>query len=189
MRYLNKFLIMLSLFASTSTVVCEEISGVDSNQFNVEFLFGHKFKQEKSFGSNKYLEHYSADEFIRLKAVKYKSNDFARIYVGDRMALFYSVFDEKRVDYPGQYSKTISCPEEFKPKLFEIAHVNGFTTYYSGYANKNKTTGACVADLINYKYSYGFIFCPKNRSLIEFEHYSALNSDIFESFRGELICD
>jgi hypothetical protein len=189
MKYLSKFLLALALFGITCTVISKENTTTEVTNYNNELLFGRNFKQEKSIGSNKYFEHSSVDELIRLKKIKYKSNSFARIYIKDRMALFHSVFDIKRVDYPGQYSKTITCPDEFKPKLYETEYVNGFFTFYAGFANKNKITGACVADLIEYKYSYGFIFCSESGSLIEFEHYSALNSNFFEYFRGNLICN
>jgi hypothetical protein len=189
MRYLNKFLLTLAFFLLASVVLCEESSIYNSSQAKNSYLFGREFNQEKGLGLNKYFEYSSESESIRLKFVKYRSDDFARVYIKDRMALFHSVFDVKRVDYPGQYSKTISCPDEFKPKFFEIDLEGVYLVYYSGFANKNKITGACVADLLEYKYSYGFIFCSSKRELFEFEHYSPLASNLFESFRNELVCN
>jgi hypothetical protein len=189
MRYLNKFLLAPAFFLLACNVLCEEKSINNSIQINNSYLFGREFTQEKALGLNKYFEYSSLNESIRLKSVKYRSDDFARVYIKDRMALFHSVFDVKRVDYPGQYSKTITCPDEFKPKFSEIDLKDGYLVYYSGFANKNKITGACVADLLEYKYSYGFIFCSSKRELYEFEHYSPLTSNNFDSFRNELVCN
>jgi hypothetical protein len=190
MRYLNKFLLTTSvLFLLACNALCEEKSINTLNQVSNSSFFGREFNQEKALGLNKYFEYASVNESIRLKSVKYRSDEFARIYIKDRMALFHSVFDVKRVDYPGQYSKTITCPDEFKPKLFEIDLEGGYLVYYSGFANKNKITGACVADLLEYKYSYGFIFCSSKRELFEFEHYSPLASNLFDSFRNHLVCN
>jgi hypothetical protein len=188
MRYLNKIFVFVCFFGMALPLMSEE-NPIQTIAFNNTSLFGRSFKQASTLGVNKYLEYTSSDEFIGLKLVNYKSRDFARVFIKDRMALFNSVFDVKRVDYPGQYSKTITCPDEFKPKLVELDSDGGYVTYYYGYANKNKTTGACVADLLEYKYSYGFVLCFNKGALYEFEHYSALNSNSFDTFSKGLACE
>lgn len=188
MRFLNRILIMACVLGTAFPAVSEDNSS-RSTISNATLLFGRSFRQERTFGANTYFEYTSRNESIGLRIVKYKSNDFARVYIKDRLTLFNSVFDVKRVDYPGQYSKAITCPDEFKPKFVESEFLGGYVAYYSGFANKNKTTGACAADLLGYKYSYGFVLCFNKGALYEFEHYSELNSEAFNQFRDDIVCD
>lgn len=188
MKYSNKFVILILICCMAPCAMSQ--SRVEDSKVASEnvIVFGKSFSQRKTITGNLYLDYITPEESITVKSTKFKNLDFANSLIKDRMALFYSVFDLKRVDYPGQYSKTISCPEELKPKLVRNDIDQGYLTYYDGYSNKNKITGACVQDLVEYKFVYGFLVCTSSSVLYEFEHYSSLNSLTFQSFLSMLKC-
>ncbi|MFA5797695.1 MAG: hypothetical protein WC916_06725 [Candidatus Woesearchaeota archaeon] len=156
----------------------------------VENVFGYVFNVSQSKFNQTYLEYDDGKEIITLKIIRDVDLDIAETISSDRIVLFRSIFEPKRVDYPGQYTRTIECPEEFKPKYYEFNNttVGERTKYFVGYANVNKVAGACTADLIYYNYAYGFMSCPQERWLIEIEYYSILEFNKTQMFMKSLDC-
>jgi hypothetical protein len=152
-------------------------------------IFGEKFVATPTIAGGQSFQIKDRDLFIQLKKIKAPAPESANLYIKDRLMLFRSVFEPKRVDYPGQYSKVIECPEEYKPKYFDMKVVGGEAFFYQGYANKNKVSGACIPDLIAYRHLYGFVYCPSHGHIYEVEHFSLPKSNKLESFVERLSCE
>lgn len=124
-----------------------------------------------------------------------EDNEVARMFIEDHMTMFKSVFEPKRVDYPGQYTKTIECPPEYKPKYFErnSSEVSdGEFVYFLGYANSNKVAGACSEDLIAYRHVYGMLDCELVHKIVKIEYFTNITSDntkYIEEFVGKVSCE
>lgn len=152
-------------------------------------IFGESFIATPTIAGGQSFQVKGSDYYVQLKKIKVSGDESAKLFVKDRLTLFQSVFEPKRVDYPGQYSKVIECPSEFKPKYFNKKIFNGEGFFYQGYANKNKVAGACIPDLIAYRHLYGFVYCPSHNYLYEIEHFSSSQSEKLESFIEGLSCE
>lgn len=152
-------------------------------------LFGYQFKSKLSFGSVQYFEFEGERASIKLNFIPAPSEDIAEAFIDDKFAMFKSVYEAKRVDYPGQYSKVIECPAEFKPKFFPTKAKDGKLAYYLGFANKNKVPGACASDLIAYTHFYGLINCKARAEVLEIEGFFDLTNDNVEKLVKDISCD
>jgi len=154
----------------------------------VKNIFDYSFNVSQSEFNQTYLEHDDGQEIITLKLIQNINSEVANSMISDRTALFESIFEPKRVDYPGQYTHTIICPDKFKPKYSEINNTDEQINYFIGYANSNKVAGACSADLIKYNFAYGFLNCPKNNMLVEINYYSILQLNKTQQFIKSINC-
>jgi hypothetical protein len=152
-------------------------------------LFGYSFNVARPSPNQAYLDYDDGMETVQLKIISNVSQDVAERIIGDRIAMFQSIFQPKRVDYPGQYTKTIECPEQFKPKYFSVNGTDYQIKYFLGYANSNKVAGACSDDLIKYRHVYGFMYCSAPKKLAEIEYYSILSINKTDEFMKSLNCD
>jgi hypothetical protein len=139
-------------------------------------LFGYRFEPRRSLIGGESFVAEGQDGAIELKIIKVVNAAVAREFMKDKMSLFQSIFEKKRVDYPGQHSRLIECPAEYKPQLFDKAVADGFASYFLGYANQNRVAGACTADLVAYRYVYALVYCGKAGSIYEVEGFFGLQS-------------
>ena len=151
-------------------------------------FFGKNFVQSSSSKSSSTYEHKLESVIIRLKIFRATSAETSKAFSDDRLAMFRSIFESKRVDYPGQYSRVIECPEIFKPQFYENENEDYSLKYFFGYANVNKTPGACIPDLVGFRHIYGFLYCKPQNRLIEVDHFSMVDSGDAQSFIGSLTC-
>ncbi len=153
-----------------------------------EHHLGQHFLRSPKGQSGRVFEHDSLESNIRIKLIRASSEDALHAYADDRIAMYRSVFESKRVDYPGQYSRVIECPEKYQPKFMVIDNEEFIAKVFLGFANKNKVSGACVADLISYRHIYGFVYCKAKVTLYELDHFSATNSSASDRFIKSLTC-
>ena len=106
----------------------------------------------------------------------------------DRLTQFRSVFEARRVDYVGQFSKSIECASEFRPAYFELDIPNGRFAYFEGYASSNKVAGVCAADLVKYRHIYGVAVCHIHNSLLEVEHFTDAARSGIDNFVSRVTC-
>ncbi len=179
-------------------VICFYITGcastVKSNtqpthNLTTQNVFGYPFKVFTNWGKSNYYEYISSNEIILLKTFPAKSDDTANTFIANRLSLFQSVFEPKRVSYPGQHSRSIECPEKYKPRYLERKTTKGSLSYFLGYANKNKVAGACSDDLISYKHLYGMLYCKSTQTIIEIEYFTPINSNRTNSFVERISCE
>jgi hypothetical protein len=189
MKYLSKsafvFFVLLSI-VSIGTAQAE-LAGGSLTEESPRW-FGYTFKAHPSFGGSKYFESKDKGDTIQIKIIEAKSREIADAYIQDKLVLFKSIFEKKRVDYPGQHSKFVECTPEYKPQLFSKEIDGGSFSYFIGYANRNKVAGACVADLVYFKYLYGFLYCPQQSSIYEIEAFTDQKSEHLRDLTGVISC-
>ena len=151
-------------------------------------IFGYKFIEKQSFGTAKNYYFEDANDVIRINLIQSKSEDKADTYIKDKLALFKTIFEAKRVDYPGQHSKVIECPAEYVPQFSEKLVNGGKLSYFVGFANKNQVTGICASDLLYYKHFYGFLFCKDTSTVYEIEDFSSLNAGSLDNLINTISC-
>jgi len=187
----------LSNFTTTSIIFCLCLTGcatttktpTTSTIETSKYVFGYPFIVHNNWGKNNFYEYVDPIETIFLRTFAVKSNETAHAFVENQMSLFRSVFDPKRVSYPGQYSRAIECPEKFKPQYMERNQPNGLLYYFLGFANNNKAPGACSDDLISYRHLYGLIYCESQKIVVEINYFSAIDSNLYTRFLRNVSCD
>jgi len=183
-KFSNKILLLglLSCTSLTHAQLSLSPTGRDKE------IFGYSFVEKQSFSSTKSYLYESIDDVIRVKLIQSKSDDKADSYIKDKLAIFKSIFEAKRVDYPGQHSKVIECPAEYVPQFSEKLVKGGKLSYFIGFANKNQVTGICASDLLYYKHFYGFLYCKETSVVYEIEDFSSLKSGNLDVIIGAISC-
>ena len=191
MKYLSSLrncTLLLIYFYNTGNTSIVKFSIQTENKVTVQNIFGYPFNVVTNWGKSNYYEYISSNEVIQLKTFPVKSDETAHTFIANRLSLFKSVFEPKRVSYPGQYSRSIECPEKYKPKYFERNTSKGSLFYFLGYANSNKVAGACSDDLIAYKHLYGLLYCKSTQTIIEIEYFTNLTSNSTTQFIESISC-
>jgi len=191
MKYLSSLrncTLLLVYFFNPDDSSVVNFSTKTKNKVTTQNIFGYPFKVVTNWGKSNCYEYINPDEIIQLKTFPVKSNETAHAFIDNRLTMFKSVFEPKRVSYPGQYSRTIECPEKYKPKYFERNTSNNLLSYFLGYANNNKVAGACSDDLIVYKHLYGMLYCRSTQTIIEIEYFTNLTSNSTAQFIERILC-
>lgn len=153
-------------------------------------IWGYDFELVYKNEGTYFMEYDNTNERIRLNKMTDIDEAFSRELVSDKVTQFKSLFEVQRTGYPGQYTRYIECPEEFKPKFFEEEFNEGFFQYFIGYANSNYAAGACAEDLIKFKSIYGFLYCNSKKTLIEIQYFLAMNqSEQITKFLEKISCE
>ena len=183
-----KSLLLASRIPILLFVLLPSVYGNQSQDEAAEHHLGQDFVRSPTSQTGRVFEHRSLEANIRIKLIRASGKDALQAYADDRLAMYRSVFESKRVDYPGQYSRVIECPEKFQPKFVEIDNEEFNAKIFLGFANKNKVSGACVADLISYRHIYGFVYCKTKVVLYELDHFSTMDSNTGDGFIKSLTC-
>lgn len=191
MKYLSnlRWVLLVICFYSTGSTTAGKNITQTTRKVTTQMIFGYQFNFISNWGKSKYYEYIRANEIIQLKMYQVKSDETAHFFISNRFSLFKSVFEPKRVSYPGQFSRAIDCPEKYKPKYFEQNKSKGSLGYFLGYANSNKVAGACSDDLIAYKHFYGMLYCTSTQTIIEIEYFTNLDSNSTNQFIDRISCE
>ena len=180
--------------------------------FTIFFLFGCTTSESKvtikdhneiTFSGFVLEQTYSKDDFvfytysdihqkINLETMSNVPESIAEKIISDKVDMFQSIFEKKRVDYPGQYTQYIECPAEFKPLFEEKEIFGGKISFFRTFANSNYVAGACSPDLVIYKSIYGLLFCKNSEKVYEFSYFSNIDGqeDVrIENFLGAVECE
>ena len=110
MKYLSSLrncTLLLIYFYNTGNTSIVKFSIQTENKVTVQNIFGYPFNVVTNWGKSNYYEYISSNEVIQLKTFPVKSDETAHNFIANRLSLFKSVFEPKRVSYPGQYSRSI----------------------------------------------------------------------------------
>jgi hypothetical protein len=185
MKYLNNFLfIIIVQLLNVQISIAEQ-----ANNFNSLTFGNYNFNIIQSFGSLKNYESTNKEDNIIIRSLVEENKAIAENFIEDRIEQFKSIYSPKRVDYPGQYSKTITCPIELQPTFFKSNDDKKLLSYFVGYATKNKVAGACIPDLVHYKHFYGILYCSNIKTLYEIEGFFDSNSLEILKFIEEIKCN
>ena len=191
MKYLNRTILALLLLLNWQFAVSGDLQ-VDrlvDPAVNTVSIFGYPFTAHSTLGMGNYFDYQSGATQTQISVIRFSSADEAEIFMEDRLAQFRSVFEPKRVDYPGQYSKAIECSAELKPTYIQKEIVGGQVAYFDGYAGSNKVAGVCAADLVKYRHLYAIAICAKGNYLLEIEHFTEMSNNDRGDFISRLTCD
>jgi hypothetical protein len=137
-----------------------------------------------------FLDYNKNDERIELSITNNIDKKFADEFISDKIVLFNSLFQLRRVSYPGQHTKYIECPDKFRPEYFEKKVRDGELKYFIGFSNSNFVAGACSDDLVVYKSIHGFLYCNNKSIMIELDYFTELNqSDNIYEFIQRIDCE
>ncbi len=184
--YLALIVVCFCITGCTSAVISktQAVHNITTHE-----VFGYPFIVSNDWGKNNYYEYVNKDETILLKTFPAKNVRTAHTFIANRLSLFQSVFEPKRVSYPGQHSRLIECPEKYKPRYLERKIPSGSLSYFLGFANKNKVAGACSDDLIFSKHLYGMLYCKSTQTIIEIEYFTPITSNLTDSFVERVSCE
>jgi hypothetical protein len=153
-------------------------------------VWGRVFRDRFSRGAISFLEHRDERERIDLKLVRQIDPGPALDYATEEMAKFRSLFTPLRTGYPGQHTKYIQCPDEYRPSFHQADQGDGFFHYTIAYANANHVAGACSDDLARYLMASGYLYCRSHQALFELDYFvSRDHRDRLESFLARVGCD
>lgn len=183
MKYLTSFFIFLFLFSLLVLTSCSSQKGDLP-----PFFDGYSFSKEVLLTSS-FFDYDDGFEKLTIKSKDDVDKQEGFNFVDDQAKLFESIFETRRVSYPGPTTKNIVCPDEFKPKKLE-KEVDGKLIYFRGYANSNFVAGACSEDLINKSMVLALIYCSKTRTFYEVKYYVPPNeTTMVDSFIEKLSCE
>ncbi|PIR58053.1 MAG: hypothetical protein COU71_00700 [Parcubacteria group bacterium CG10_big_fil_rev_8_21_14_0_10_38_31] len=112
-------------------------------------------------------------EIIKVKIF----NDFnakeAGEYIASQTVLLNGLFEPQLPPYPEFLTKQTGCDDKYKP----IKENGEYGDSYLMYAGSRFGYGVCVDDLIEYKASLGFYYCPESKTLFKLEYFTGKNED------------
>lgn len=95
-------------------------------------------------------------------------------YFKEQSILLKGIFEPQLPPYPEFLTKETGCGKKYKP----IQKQNDFGEYYLLYAGERFGYGVCVDDLIEYRASLGYFYCPKKEMGVQLEYFVPKNSEI-----------
>ena len=113
------------------------------------------------------------DEVIKIKILKDFNEEKASNYIKDQNLLLEGVFEPQLPPYPEFLTRETGCGEKYKP----VKKESEFGTYQLLYAGKRFGYGICADDLIEYRASFGFFYCPVNETLFELRYFIPKDSN------------
>ncbi len=127
---------------------------------------------------------------IRIETTHFNSSTEATNYINNRINMFESIFYPASSPYPGDVSRVIDCPEEFKPKKGTAQNNNIEFVYYATYGTERRGYGSCSWDNVHYKSVIAFIHCNSSNKIFQFEIFIPVNdkTGMMEKIINSITC-
>lgn len=135
------------------------LSGV--GEFTVKEIAENKITAEKG------------GEIIKIEMVKNLNKEKVEEYINNQTALLIGIFEPQLPPYPEFLTKESGCAEKYKPKEYQ----SNYGKYFTLYAGDRLGYGVCVDDLIHYKASLGYFYCPIESTLFTIEYFVSDKED------------
>lgn len=136
-----------------------EVSG--GTDFNITQRFENNFQAE------------NGEEVIKIKIFKDFSTKEAEEYIANQTVLLSGIFEPQLPPYPEFLTKQTGCDKKYKP----IKENEKYGDSYLMYAGSRFGYGICNDDLIEYKASLGFYYCPESKTLFKLEYFIGEDED------------
>lgn len=88
-------------------------------------------------------------------------------YRVEQEVLLKGIFEPQLPPYPEFLTKETGCDEKYKP----VQKQNSFGNYKILYAGERFGYGICVDDLIKYRASIGYFYCPEKKMAVQLEYF------------------
>lgn len=170
--------------------VAEAVEGDDTPAIGSQVdVWGYPFTVRWSDGEAQVLAAEDVGARFELRLLTEIPAEHAEAIIDEKIDMFESVFNEFRTGYPGQVTRFIECPEQFKPRYAEKALEGGKLRYFEGYANSNFVVGACAEDLIRYRVLHGHLYC-KSGTMVDVDLYGEPDdSTLTDQLLQRIDCD
>ncbi|NQV93510.1 hypothetical protein HQ403_03400 [Candidatus Kaiserbacteria bacterium] len=122
---------------------------------------------------------------LKLKVLENLETKPAMEYIKGQVILFESLFKPQLPPYPEFLTRETGCGKKFLP----IKKTGDNGDYFIVFAGQRFGFGICANDLIEYKASMKFLYCPNTKNVVRFEYFipNGVESfdldDMTESFR------
>lgn len=106
---------------------------------------------------------------IKIEAIRNIEAKEAKKHIEGKQDVIKSLYVNIPSPYPGMVSKTITCPDEFKPEIIYLKVSDETVPVYLLYSTPRFTYGAGVEELIKYRGALLFIYSPDSKTLYQIE--------------------
>ncbi|GMQ95198.1 MAG: hypothetical protein BMS9Abin13_310 [Patescibacteria group bacterium] len=113
------------------------------------------------------------EEILKIKILKNYTKEEADEYIRGKMLLFNGLFEQQLPPYPEFLTRQTGCDQKYKPVEIETR----YGTYHVTYAGARFGYGICADDLIEYRASLGFFYCPARNTLFKVEYFIPKDKD------------
>jgi len=103
----------------------------------------------------------------------------ARQYIDAERFGIESLYVSTPAPYSDVITRTMECPDEFKPVFNSTNYENQDSYYYVLYANDRFVYGICSEDLVKYRAIYYLVYCKNNKDIYQMELF--MNPEEFNS--------
>lgn len=117
--------------------------------------------------SEKYIYATHNDEVIKININDEGDAGSAASYINNEVALFLGIFQPHLPPYPEFLTREASCPDNYKPSPQKTSYGRSFTLY----AGERFGYGVCVDDLIKYRASINYFYCPNLGKVFKIEYF------------------
>lgn len=140
-------------------------------------------KTESNIGGMHFTRFTANNGTVILKVEHAKDVDVAKAtqYIDEKRFGIESLYQSTPSPYPDVLTRTIECPDKFKPVL-NATEDNRDSSYYILYANDRFTYGVCSEDLIKYRAVFYLVYCEQKNEIYQVELFTAP-----EEFTDELV--
>lgn len=137
--------------------------------------------------SEEYIYATSNDEVIKIGITAEENKSSAVNYINNEVALFLGIFQPHLPPYPEFLTREASCPDNYKPSMKETPYGKSFTLY----AGERFGYGVCVDDLIKYRASINYFYCPNLGKVFKIEYFinKADNVNKLINFTDSFACN
>ena len=131
-------------------------------------------KTESDIGGVHFTRFTANNGTVILKVEHAKDVDVAKAtqYIDEKRFGIESLYQSTPSPYPDVLTRTIECPDKFKP-VFNRTEDNQDSFYYILYANDRFTYGVCSEDLIEYRAVFYLVYCGKRNEVYQIELFTA----------------
>ena len=113
------------------------------------------------------------DDRLKIRVFEGHTPESAAALKEDMHAQFRNLFGDRQAPYPGQLSKTLSCPETFLPK--ELDASGDQLLVMQLFANARFSYGGCDESLLRYRSTMGLIYLRESGRFFQVEYFEPVD--------------
>ncbi len=111
------------------------------------------------------------NQTIILKKISNADENFQKNYFADKTTELNFLFEPSPAPYPGVITRTIICPNEFKPVVQEKDDDTIKSIIYIMYSNERLAYGICSKDLTKYRAVFSLVYCKTKQEIYQIEYF------------------
>jgi hypothetical protein len=108
---------------------------------------------------------------VRVEQIKGADAANARQYIDEKRFIVESLYMSTPSPYPDVVTRTIECPDEFKPISNTTEQNDQESSTYILYANDRFTYGACSDEIAKYRAIFHLVYCKDKKEIYQIEYF------------------